>query len=152
MASTIRHKRSSTASTAPVPGDLVAGEIAVNTTDEKLYIKNTGGDVVQPGQQIEFNGQTGTSYTLALTDKGELVTMTNAAANTLTVPPNSSVAFPIGTQIVVEQGGAGTTTIAAGAGVTLNSAGSLLDLASQYSTLVLIKKATDTWLVAGDLA
>jgi hypothetical protein len=92
-----------------------------------------------------------TAYTLVLADDGNLVTLTNGGAINLTVPTNASVAFPIGTQIIVEQGGAGQVTVL-GAGVTFHSAGSLLSLASQYSTLSLIKKATDTWLVVGDLA
>ena len=35
--------RSVTAATAPLAADLAAGELALNTTDEKLYFKNTGG-------------------------------------------------------------------------------------------------------------
>ena len=38
------------------------------------------------GQAI--NTQTGTAYTLAASDAGKLVTLTNAAAITLTVPGN----------------------------------------------------------------
>jgi hypothetical protein len=71
------------------------------------------------------NAQTGTTYTLVIGDDSKLVSMSNASSNTLTVPPNSSVAFAVGTRILIEQGGAGTTTIAAGAGVTIQSRGSL---------------------------
>jgi hypothetical protein len=98
-----------------------------------------------------YNAQTGTSYTLVLTDASKIVTMTNAAANTLTVPPNSSVAFDVGAQVTVVQTGAGTTTIAAGSGVTINSAGSALGLRVQYSSCTLLKTATDTWLLIGDI-
>ena len=59
-----------------------------------------------------INAQVWTTYTLVLTDNTKLVTMTNAAASTLTVPPNSSVAFPIGTQIDISQNGAGKLTVA----------------------------------------
>ena len=41
-----------------------------------------------------------------------MVTFSNAAAQTVTVPPNSSVAFPIGTQIDCAQIGAGKVTFA----------------------------------------
>lgn len=98
-----------------------------------------------------FNAQTGTSYTLALTDAAKLVTLTNAAAITLTVPPNSSVAFPIGTQVLLYQGGAGTVTITPGSGVTVNSNGSKLDTNGQYSIAGLIKLATDEWAAFGNL-
>ena len=100
---------------------------------------------------ITLNNQTGTTYTLVLTDKDKLIEMENAAANTLTVPLNSSVAFDVGTQILIVQKGAGTTTIAAAAGVTLLSKDSNLDIGGQYGAATCIKIATDTWYVIGDL-
>lgn len=100
---------------------------------------------------LSINTQTGTTYTLALSDAGSLVEMNNASANTLTIPPNSSVAFPIGTQIVVEQYGAGQTTFAAGAGVTVRSKDGNLSIAAQYAGATLIKRATDEWVLMGDL-
>lgn len=103
------------------------------------------------GNQSVENAQTGTSYTLVLTDAGKMITMTNASGNTLTVPPNSSVAFPVNTRLDVIQYGAGQTTIAAGAGVTIYSSGSKLKLTGQYSGASLWKKATDTWVLIGDL-
>ena len=98
-----------------------------------------------------FNDQTGTSYTLVLTDDAKTVTMTNSSANTLTVPLNSSVAFPVGTQITIVQNGTGQTTIAYTSGVTIRSAGSALKLRVQYSSCTLIKTASDTWLMLGDI-
>lgn len=101
---------------------------------------------------ITQNNQTGTTYTLVLSDADKLVDMNNASANTLTIPPNSSVAFSTGTQIIVVQKGAGTTTIAAGAGVTLLSKDSALGIGGQYGAATCIKIATDTWYIIGDLA
>lgn len=92
-----------------------------------------------------------TSYTLVLADAGKLVEVANASANTLTVPPNSSVAFPVGTIIDVLQTGAGQTTLTAGAGVTINTAIGL-KLRAQWSPASLIKRATDTWVALGDLS
>lgn len=103
------------------------------------------------GNQSVENAQTGTTYTLVLTDAGKMVTMTNASANTLTVPPNSSVAFPTNTRIDLIQYGAGQTTIAAGSGVTIYSSGSKLKLTGQYSGASLWKKSTDTWVLIGDI-
>lgn len=99
-----------------------------------------------------INAQTGTTYTLAIGDAGAFVTMNNAAANTLTVPPNASVAFPVGTQIDLQSIGAGQTTIAQGSGVTINSEDSKKKLTKQYSAGTLIKIATNTWLLCGSLA
>jgi hypothetical protein len=90
--------------------------------------------------------RTTTSETLVLTDEQSLVQMSNAGANTLTVPPNSSVAFPVGTFIKVEQTGAGTTSVAQGAGVTIRALSGTLALSGQYSAGELIKIATDEWL------
>jgi len=95
------------------------------------------------------NAQTGTSYTFAITDAGAFVTLSNASAITATVPPNSSVAFPIGTVIGLAQIGAGQVTVAQGSGVTINKAASLTARV-QYSALTLTKYLTDTWLLAGD--
>ena len=99
----------------------------------------------------QVNAQTGTSYTLALADRGCLVTMSHGAANTLTIPANASVAFPIGTIISVLQLGAGTTTIAAASGVSLNgeTAGTG-DIGSRYQAAALLKTGTDAWTVSGD--
>jgi hypothetical protein len=103
------------------------------------------------GNQAIESAQTA-SYTLVLTDAGKMVTMTNGSANNLTVPPNSSVAFPVNTRIDLIQYGAGQTTIVAGSGVTIYSSGSKLKLTGQYSGASLWKKASDTWVLVGDIA
>ena len=99
----------------------------------------------------DINTQTGTSYTLVLADLGKFVTMSNASASTLTVPPNSSVAFAVGTVIEGAQLGAGQVTLTPGAAVTLNATPGL-KVAAQYGTFGLLKTATDTWLCFGRLA
>jgi len=101
---------------------------------------------------IAINAQTGATYTAVLTDDGKLITMSNASANTITIPPNSGVAFGIGTQINIAQLGAGQTTIVAGSGVTLNSAGTKLKLGAQYALATCVKTDTNTWFVVGNLS
>ena len=101
---------------------------------------------------VAINAQTGTTYTAVLSDDGKLVTCDNAAAIALTIPPNSSVAFGIGTQINIMQLGAGQVTITAGAGVTLRSAGTKVKTNGQYSVATCVKIATDTWVLVGNLA
>lgn len=98
---------------------------------------------------ITLNQQTA-SYTLVLTDAGKQVEINNASANTLTVPSNT-VAFPIGTVIVVVQTGAGQTTITPDTGVTINGTPGL-KLRTQWSIATLTKRDTNTWLVAGDVS
>lgn len=99
---------------------------------------------------ITANRQTA-SYTLVIGDADKLVELNVASANNLTVPPNSSVAFSTGTQILIAQYGAGQTTIVAGSGVTLRSDSGKLKLAAQYAGATLIKIATDEWYVFGNL-
>ena len=100
---------------------------------------------------IAINAQTGVTYTTVLADDGKLVTCDNASAIALTIPPNSSVAYGIGTQINIMQLGAGTVTITAGAGVTLRSDGSKLKTNAQYAVATCCKIASDTWVVVGNL-
>ena len=101
---------------------------------------------------IAINAQTGTTYTTVLSDDGKLITCSNAASISVTVPPNSSVAFGIGTQLNIAQLGAGQTTIVAGAGVTLNSEGAKLKLKGQYAVATCVKTDTNTWFVVGNLS
>jgi hypothetical protein len=99
---------------------------------------------------LATNAQTA-SYTLVLGDKGKLVEMNVATANNLTVPLNSSVAYPTGTQINILQTGAGQTTVVATGGVTINATPGL-KLRAQWSSATLIKRATDTWVLVGDIS
>jgi len=99
-----------------------------------------------------INAQTGITYTLALTDVAKIVTLSNASAITLTVPAESSVAWPAGTTIVLVALGAGTVTVTAGGGVTINSADSAVEIGAQYGAATLVKYGTDTWLLFGNLA
>ena len=99
---------------------------------------------------ISTSAQTA-SYTLVLADKNKIVEMSNASVNNLTVPPNSSVAFPVGAQINILQTGVGQTTIVEGAGVTVNRTPGL-KLRAQWSSATLIKRATDSWVLIGDLS
>lgn len=93
----------------------------------------------------DVNAQTGTSYTLVLTDAGKQVTMTNASASTLTIPPNASVAYDVGTRIQVIQLGAGAVTLTPGSAVTISSLATTLVM-SQFQVATLIKTATNTWV------
>ena len=81
--------------------------------------------------------------------------MNNASANTLTVPLNASVAFPIGTEITVIQTGAGATTISPAGGVTVNyyslSGAATRIIKAQWSAATLIKRDTNTWVLIGNL-
>jgi hypothetical protein len=95
---------------------------------------------------------TGTTYTLVLADRGKLILASNAAAQTVTVPTNATAAFVVGTQLDIVQTGAGTVSVIGAGGVTVNGVGTALPFRAQYSAVSLIKTATNTWLLIGDLA
>lgn len=97
---------------------------------------------------IAKNSQSG-SYTLVLADAGKIVEISSGSSSNVTIPPNSSVAFPVNTVLYVCRMGAGAVALVAGAGVTLRYASSLTARA-QYSTLMLRKRATDEWVIGGD--
>jgi DNA-binding IclR family transcriptional regulator len=100
---------------------------------------------------VSINSQTGTTYTLAASDSQKLVSLDNASAVTVTVPPESSVNFAIGTQILLYQKGAGQVTVAAGSGVTVNSSDVATKTRLQYSVAGLMKVGSNSWLLFGDI-
>jgi Major tropism determinant N-terminal domain len=92
------------------------------------------------------------SYTLsALTERDSLIEVNKASAATITIPTNATVAYPVGTSIDILQTGAGQVTIAGASGVTVNGTPGL-KLRTQWSSATLFKRATDTWVVMGDLS
>lgn len=98
-----------------------------------------------------FNNQTGTTYTLVAADKNKMVTLTNSAAITVSIPTNASVAFEIGTTINFVQAGTGQVTFAAATPATTSVRSTPgLKLRGQWSTATLIKWKTDEWILSGD--
>ena len=128
------------------------GQNSLEVADGDVEITDqltVSGGLVAP---LQINAQTGTTYTFVLADAGKLVTSSNGSAQTLTVPPNSSVAYAVGTQILVQAIGSGTATLAEGSGVTIQSKDSNKAIDGQYAGASLIKRATDTWSLIGALA
>jgi hypothetical protein len=116
----------------------------------------TNKTLTDPKINLAFDPETA-SYTAVLANNGQVVTMSNASANTFSIPTNASVAFPVGTQINVLQIGAGQTTIQAvtSGTTTVLSTGATAaapKLRVQYSMATCIKAATDTWYVVGDIS
>lgn len=127
-------------------------------TSSVVSDRTTGGTTVplsaEMGKELSTKRDVVTKtadHTLVLGDAGYTVEMNVGSANTLTIPPNSDVAFPINTFIEVVQIGAGQTTIAAGSGVTIRSSGAKLKLTGQYSAASFYQRATDDWVLAGDI-
>jgi hypothetical protein len=115
------------------------------------YVGVSRTSIVEGAAQT-INPQTGTTYTLVVGDANRIVTLTNAAGITLTVPSNTTAAIPVGSTIRIIQSGAGQVTAAAAVGVTLNVAATFtLKLLEQNAEATLTKLATNTWLLTGVL-
>tara|TARA_B110000971_G_scaffold100915_2_gene103785 strand:+ start:1866 stop:3737 length:1872 start_codon:yes stop_codon:yes gene_type:complete len=90
------------------------------------------------------------SYALAATsEKDSVIEILSGSATTVTIPAESSVNFPVGSTLDILQAGTGQVTIAGASGVTVNSTPGL-KLRAQWSSVTLLKRASDSWIVFGD--
>lgn len=105
-------------------------------------------NTVSPVSTVFFNT---TSKTLAFSDAGTFQNCSNASTQTITVPPSSSVAWLLGTQIQFFQQNTGQVVFSAGAGVTIQSKASNLKLSAQYSGATLTYLGSNVWSLIGDL-
>lgn len=132
------------------PSNLVTTTATQTLTNKTLTSPTVDTPTVNaPAINLSINAQTGTTYTLALADNGKLITLSNASAITVTIPTNASVAFPVGAQVHLQQIGDGQVTVVGAGGVTLNSIAPNLRI--KWSAASLIKTATDTWTLMGDI-
>jgi hypothetical protein len=134
----------------PTTSDTLVGVAASQTLTGKTLTSPT---ITTPTLRLSINAQTGTTYTLVAADASyKLVTASNAAAITVTVPPSI---FTAGDVINLQQIGAGQVTFAQGAGVTITSTGATATapkLRAQYSACSIICTASNTFTVIGDLS
>ena len=91
------------------------------------------------------------SYTIDLGDVGKTITLDSSSDTTVTIPPNSSTPFPLGSRLDVVRLGTGAVTFAQGSGVTINSKNTNKKIASRYSGATIFKVDTNTWVLIGDL-
>jgi hypothetical protein len=132
---------------APV-GDITA----VNTAVTSGLTGGAASGSVDLSLLLNFNAQTGTTYTLVAGDLNKLVTSSNASAVVITVPPS---VFSAGQQINVQSIGVGLTSFAQGAGVTITSTGATASapvLRARYSAATIICIASNTFTIIGDLS
>jgi hypothetical protein len=124
--------------------------------DGALAIRTLGNAVDVSFATVTLRAVTTTSDTFVLADlKNKLITYSNASPIAVTIPLDSSVAFPVGTSINLVQTGAGQVTVSGAGGVTIRSTGASATTPKtrvQYSVMACIKIATDEWICAGDIA
>jgi hypothetical protein len=107
--------RTTTAAATPTSGNLAAGELAINLTDEKLYFKNAGGTV----------------KLLASTDTLGTVTSVAASGGTTGLtfsgsPITTSGTLTLGGTLAVANGGTGVTTSTGTGSVVLSNSPTLV--------------------------
>lgn len=112
-----------------------AARLPINSTNTRLTV--TTSSATSP-------------YTLTLDDSNTAISFTGTL--TVLVPDNSSVAFPVGTQIIVINRGSGTIDFDAANAAVIRSAGGLYDITDQYGIATLLKTGADEWYLAGKLA
>lgn len=90
--------------------------------------------------------------TFALTDAGLMNRLTGATPRTWTIPPNGTIAFPVGTAIVIRNAASANLTLARGAGVQLRLVGALPDAnrtVVPQGSATLIQEDVNIWYVSG---
>jgi len=158
MTTRLQQRRDTAANWTSNNPTLATGEIGYETDTAKFKIGNGStawtslAYAYGAAPALTFNAQTGTSYTLATTDVGALVTLSNTGGITLTVPPST---FSTGQVIDVQQINTGQVTFAAGSGVTITSTGATAaapKLRAQYSAASVLCTGSNTFTVLGDIA
>lgn len=139
--------------TGSVTVSIDTGTTVDKTTAQTLTNKTLTAPVINGGLiNLTLNAQTGTTYTAVAGDSGKLVTLTNASAITVTLPPS---VYSVGEQINFVQFGAGQVTFSQGSGVTIVSAGATASapkIGKQYAAATAICTASNTFLVIGAVA
>lgn len=145
--------------TVGAASDTASGVVELATTAEVVTGTDTARAVTPAGAAATyaplaqaFNAQTGTTYTLAASDAGKCVSLSNGSAITLTLPQDSDATISVGVTVDLYQLGAGQVTVAAGTGATLRTSGLTAKARAQYSRLAVQKVSANTWSLFGDLA
>jgi hypothetical protein len=113
--------------------------------DGQILVSDSSGQVTwQDSVPTTVRSSALTTTNIILADKNGVVITTAATATVVRIPTNAGAAFPIGTKITIIQEGAGT-------GVTLQSSQGHDRLSHQYSVATVVKTATDTWYLYGEI-
>jgi hypothetical protein len=135
-----------------------------NTTNGKFAMV-VGVNAVQP--QYYYNGQwrllgsnafllgRSSSHTLQISDAGKTIEVNSPNSVVITIPLESNVGFPIGSQIAFIQAGTGQISFVGQAGVpssvAINSKNNNRKTSAINTQSLLVKKAENTWYLFGDL-
>lgn len=138
-------------SSAPAALGVAAAGVSTSASRaDHVHAMPSASDVGAMPAALTITTVAGTSRTLGLSDALAYLRFTSATAVSVLVPTNAAAAFPIGTQINLRQAAAGQITIAGDTGVTVNTA-ETLKTRKNGSLVTLVKVATDTWDLLGDM-
>lgn len=128
--------------------EIVTGTATVTSYLDKRLSGGATGPAGAAGTtwSVTVNAQTGTTYTLVAGDSGKVITLSNAAAITLTVPSGLGANF----SCEVIQIGAGQVTVVA-SGVTLNSYGGAVAFAGQHAAVTMVAYVANVFNLSGNL-
>ena len=121
-------------------------------TGDLVLAASGPGDALSAGYRGAPVVNFSTDKTLALSDAGKVQRLTGSTARTLTIPPASSVGFPIGTVIPLRNAATASLNIARGSGVTLRIPGSATNadrVMTSYGTATLLLEDANVWLITG---
>lgn len=139
-----------TAHTSFALADLAVDNLDANTVTANGLVLSDGTQVKVGVPSITPIAEQTTSYTLSSTaERDTIVEVNSSSATTVTIPADAAVAFPVGTTLDIIQTGTGQVTIAGDTGVTVNATPGL-KLRAQWSSVTLLKRAANSWLVFGD--
>jgi len=134
------------------------------TPDDTALVKDGASAIRTLGSSIDTSTGTltlrdvsGTTDTLVLADQqNKLIRYSSTSNVAITIPLNASVAFATGAVInIIKTGATGTITISGAVGVTVTSTGATSaspTIGNQWAAASLIKIASDTWYVVGNIA
>jgi hypothetical protein len=127
----------------------IANLIATDVTVSSGVTFADGEQTKQGVPSLTAISQKSSAYELSsLTERDTLIEVSAAAV--ITIPTDNSVDYPVGTSIDILQTGSGEVSIAGASGVTVNATPGL-KLRTQWSSATLFKRATNSWVVYGDL-
>lgn len=134
------------------PGALnTLNELAAALGDDANFASTVTNELATKVDSFTPITQKTASYTLSTLDhRDDLIEMGSVTALTLTIPLNSTIAYPVGTSLDILQTNTGQVTIAGADGVSVNATPGL-KLRTQWSSATLFKRAENAWVVYGDL-
>lgn len=130
---------------------LTASDVgAIPSTEKGVIVATLINGKVKPEQSSSMIENVTSSRGLDISSRGRFLIMTGTG--NINIPSNSTVDFPIGTEIEIARGGTGKVEITASSGVTVRSSGNKRFIANQYETVALKKVGTNEWWLVGALS